>query len=177
MGVAFSSFAVRNKSPEVVRKELRLQSTGEYHQYTKATFTGVKLPGEWYLILHRQHEFTDAELQNLSASCEVIALFVEEHVMVSKAACWKNGEEIWWVMHDSDKDLMHLDARGSLPPQYARIRDELLAKRLVPNPCDYIFDIPVSLVADITGFRYDENHELPFEVLKGPSLLRRILNF
>ena len=93
--------------------------------------------------------------------------------MVSKAAGWKDGRELWSVTHEAEKDLHHLDARGTPPPQFARIRDELTAKQ-TPDACDYIFDIPVSLAADIADLRYDEQRDIKFEVLEAPSFFSRI---
>src|SRR5436309_2155175 len=39
------------------------------------------------------------EMRRLSRGCEAIACFVEEHVMVSRAAGWKDGEQVWCVSH------------------------------------------------------------------------------
>jgi hypothetical protein len=157
----------------VARDALRLRSTGKRGTFPKFSLSGAGLPTGWYLICHWRHEFTDAELQKLSVGGEVVACFVEEHVMVSRAAGWKDGRELWSVTHDAEKDLSHLDVRGTPPPQFARIRDELTAKQ-TPDTCDNIFDIPVSLAADIAGFRYDEHLDVDFEVLEGPSFMSRI---
>jgi len=47
--------------------------------------------------------------------------------MASKASEWKDGKEIWVVTHDSERADKHLDVRGDVPPQFAGIRDRLLA--------------------------------------------------
>jgi hypothetical protein len=47
--------------------------------------------------------------------------------MFSKAAVWRAGGEVWSVVHDSEKGVRHLEARGHLPSEFASIRDRLLA--------------------------------------------------
>ncbi|HSU52524.1 MAG TPA: hypothetical protein VLT36_00535 [Candidatus Dormibacteraeota bacterium] len=156
-----------------MRKVLRLVPTGRHGTFPEFRFSGAILPTGWYLVCLWRHEFSDAELRPLSEGDEVVACFVEEHVMVSKAAGWKDGRETWAVAHEAEKNLKHLDVRGAPPPQFARIRDELFAQQ-TPDTCDYIFDIPVSLAADLVDFRYDERPDVDFEILERPSLLRRI---
>jgi hypothetical protein len=165
MGAALSIFAVKQKSPENVREILHLRSTGRRGYFPEFKFSGASLPTGWYLVCEWHHEFTDAELARLSENGEVVACFVEEHAMVSRAAAWKDGRQVWAVVHDAELDLRHLEVQGTPPPQFADIRDEMLAKP-APDVCDYVFNIPVSLVADLTGFRYDERPNTRFEVLE-----------
>ena len=94
--------------------------------------------------------------------------------MVSTAAGWDDGRESWSVTHDAQVDLKHLEVRGEPPREFARIRDELFAKQ-TEDTCDYIFDIPVEVAAEVVGFRYDERQEVSFNVLKRSSLFRRML--
>ena len=89
--------------------------------------------------------------------------------MVSKATGWKDGQMVWSVTHDAQKDKRHLDVQGTPPAEFAAIRDGLFAKQ-TPG-CDYIFDIPVETARSITGYRHDQ--DVPglsgevFEVLAG----------
>ncbi len=176
MGASLSSIAVKQKSPEMVREAFGLRPTGKHGTFRSAKFSGAMLPSGWYLVCLNRHEFSDAQMRQLSSGDgEVVACFVEEHVMVSKAAGWKDGRELWAVTYESVlvKNPFVLDVRGTPPPQFARIRDGLFAKQ-TPDTCDYIFDIPVSLAADIVGFRYDERSEVDFEVLEKPSFFSRM---
>lgn len=97
--------------------------------------------------------------------------------MVSKAAGWKDGRMLWSVLYESAlvKNPFNFDVRGAPPPQFSHIRDELFAKQ-TPDTCDYISDIPVALMADIVGFRYDKKHDIDFEILERRSLLSRIFD-
>ncbi|WP_150107204.1 hypothetical protein [Pedosphaera parvula] len=137
--------------------------------YQRSSYHGGLLPSGWFLVIHGRHEFTDAEVKQLSQAAEVVACFVEEHVMVSKAACWKNGQEVWSVTHDAQESLHHLEAQGELPLGFAAIRDRLTKQQEEEDDCDFIFDIPVSLAAEITGYRHDETRKETFETFVRPS--------
>lgn len=170
MGVCLSTFAIKQKAPEAVHQIFRVRATGQRGTFPEHRFSGTMLPTDWYLVCQWKHEFSNTEMQKLSQSGEVVGCFVEEHVMVSKAAGWKDGRQLWSVTHELEKDSKHLDVQGTPPSQFARIRDDLFAKQTAGD-CDYIFDIPVALAADLTGFRYDKRPDTDFEVLKRSSLL------
>ena len=67
----------------------------------------------------------DTILQRLSAGCEVVTGDVEEHVMVSIAIGWKDGQRVWSVTHDAQRDIEHLQTEGELPAAFTSIRDRL----------------------------------------------------
>jgi hypothetical protein len=115
----------------------------------------------------------DPVLQALSSGCEVVGCSVEEHVMVSTAVRWKDGQKIWQVIHDAQKDIEHLDVKGEPPLEFSAIRDRLKSQQQAAggkkSDTDYIFDIPVDLAEVIIGYRYDKDLPGPgkeqFEVL------------
>ena len=158
MGFSLSWLAVKGKSPEAVRGELGFQPSGQREAIPEAELSAVAMPSGWYLIVsnHSESVCSDAVLQRLSSSGgELVTCFVEEHVMVSKATGWMDGEMVWSVTHDAQKDERHLDVHGTPPPEFAAIRDRLFAKR-TPD-CDYIFDVPVETAQSICGYRHDED--------------------
>src|ERR1044071_5183864 len=55
------------------------------------------LPSGWFLVIQGRHEFKNDEVRQLSLGGEVIACFVEEHVMGSRAAGWRDGRQVWSV--------------------------------------------------------------------------------
>jgi hypothetical protein len=137
---------------------------------------GAELPGGWYMVVSNRdhlHLTSDKVLARLSTIGEVISCFVEEHVMFSSAARWQSGRRVWSVEHDAQRGIEHLATAGDLPPKFASIRDELRSKQEAAGgkkaDVDYIFDVPVALVHDLTGWRHD--HVIPglakdvFEVL------------
>ncbi len=97
--------------------------------------------------------------------------------MVSAAAYWKDGQEIWAVLHDSEEDSMHLQERGQMPGSFASIRDRLIKEQEENGdevPCDFIFNIPVELSAQITGYRYDKDSTIAFQTFEKPSFFQKL---
>ena len=72
-------------------------------------------------------------------------------------AAWEDGKQVWSVTHDADQGPHHLEETGNVPPSLAAIRQRLETLQREKDDADYIFDIPVELVRDMTGFRYDGN--------------------
>ena len=153
MGASLSWYAFRGKSSEAILNDFGLEKVTE--TCCNSPYRGGMLPSGWFLVCHGRHEFTDDELQRFSQGCEVIACFVEEHVMVSKASGWKQGQEIWSVLHDAQEDHLHLDFQGGLPETFAAIHQRLVKQQEAESDCDCVFDIPVEVAASIVGY----NHE------------------
>ena len=55
---------------------------------------------------------------------EVVACFVEEHVMFSAAVLWRDGSKLWSAEHDAQEGIRHLDVVGQLPPEMSLIIEE-----------------------------------------------------
>src|SRR5262245_46002965 len=116
MGFSLSWFAVKGKAPERVLAEMGLRPTGLTVSWDhRERDVAATLPAGWYLISRNRHEYTDSLLRKLSQGAEIVAYYTEDHVMFSKAAAWRDGGEVWSVVHDEQKDLRHLEARGQLP--------------------------------------------------------------
>lgn len=96
--------------------------------------------------------------------------------MVSKAAGWKDGKELWSVIHDCQKHAQHLEARGQLPPEFVSIRDRVLAEQASETEdCDHIFEIPPETAASVTDFEHDAvRKDLTFEVLERVPFFQRM---
>ena len=170
MGACLTWFAVKGREPDIARAELGLRSTGRWLDYPKVPrIAGAPLKSGWYLIQRYRYECRNpAVYARLSAGCEVVSLFVEEHVMVSWACAWKNGKRLWWVKYDSEKGEQHLEFDGEPPPEFFSLRARVQAK---PDAGigDY-FDIPCGVARALAGYCYDgfaaERRISSFEVLK-----------
>ena len=192
MGFSFSSLAVRGGTRESVLAILGLRGTNVHEEIPESDITGAALPSGWYLVTaNRGHPafMDDPTLKRLSQTTEVVTCFVEEHVMCSAASLWADGRQVWFVMHDAQQMIEHLETKGNLPPMFAPISERLGAEQAAAGgenaEVDHIFDIPVEMVAQLTGYRHDrvmpELGDRPFEVLATTeatpkrSLLRRLL--
>lgn len=100
----------------------------------------------------------DEQRRRLSLGREVYFFMLEEHVMASEAALWRDGQEIWRVQHESEQDIYHLDARGQLPPSFEthkRKRFDEQEREGADCGADYFISIPMDLAAECTGYDGD----------------------
>ena len=180
MGFSMSWAAVRGGTPQAVHDALALRGTGTREEIPESDTTGAELPGGWYMVASNRDGLRlseDAVLGRLSRVGEVVMCFVEEHVMCSFAACWRDGRRVWSVYHDAQSGMESLDIQGEPPAAFIAIRDRLHAQQAAAGGkkagVDYIFDIPVELAHSLTGYRHD--HDIPgmpkdaFEVLVSTS--------
>jgi hypothetical protein len=175
MGYSVSWLAVRGKPSIVVLSELGLQGTGEYDEVPDSPdIWGANLPDGWYLVFANRCDYVDRlPLDRLSAAAQVVTCSVEEHVMVSWASGWSDGQKVWSVTHDSEQGIDHIEADGDFPPVFASLRDRLAAEQAgaggEESDVDHLFDVPVELAKAVTGFRHDEeladSDDAPFEKL------------
>jgi hypothetical protein len=170
--MGYSTSWIATKLPgEEVRALLRLEPTGEKTDFAELTLCDTTLPGGWYLLVANSCDFAERQsLSRLSQNCDLIVCSVEEHVMFSMASGWRNGEQIWWIEHDSEQGDEHLATFGDLPSRFTEIRDRLTHEQSEKGDADYIFDIPVEVACALTGYRHDvygdAPDDQPFEVLR-----------
>ena len=185
MGFSGSWIAVRGVSPEHVNAALQLRFSGSREDVRESDRTGARLPSGFYLVLFLRKELSRGFLSRISAAFPLFYAFAEEHVMYSTVASWREGKELWSVVHDAQKGVMHLDVRGAPPSSYSAIRERLFAEQAKAGSdaeVDYIFDIPVDLACELTGFRYDQDvpsmQKDGFEVLHResgkPGILKKL---
>jgi hypothetical protein len=168
--------AVHGKDPQVVLDELGWQRTGQHEEFPESPTTCTVLRPGWFSItmLSRADAYDGTlDLARLSKGAEVVACFVEEHVMFSGVALWRDGSKIWSVEHDAQEGIHHLTVVGALPPEMSPIIEEAKSSQNAEDQgdaeVDFIFDIPVDIAQRIAGFRYDRSDvdgvELTFDVL------------
>ncbi len=177
MGFAQSWLSIKGKPPEAILAALGLHRTGNREEFTDSPISGFVSPSGWYVVIGQFNErarFDASIASKLSHDCEVILGIIEEHVMLSHAAKWINGQTAWSVTHDAQQGREHLELEGIMPPQFEATRERLFAKQLAAGgpkaDVDYIFDIPVDVILAETGYRYDRDiegaDEEPYEVLE-----------
>jgi len=158
MGFNVGTIAVRGKLTEEVHAALRLSTTERHQQEPEAAVVAAALPSGWYLVYINDRDYpTNDELRELSVNAELIFLDVCETVMVSGAACWKDSKQVWSITHDSQRGLEDLVVQGNTPNCFEQISQRLKMLQNEKGDADYIFDIPVDVTCELTGFRYDGN--------------------
>jgi hypothetical protein len=163
MGWSLSWAAVKSADAQTVCSILGLRQTGKKEDIAESKVSGTALPTGWYVVVFNRTEIKDSTLEKLSQAHEVIGCFVEEHVMCSSAAYWKNGQQIWRVFHNGGDDgVEHLQTGGQMPAEFATICQQQLTKQqaeTVSNDelgVDHIFDLPLNLAKALTGFQHDD---------------------
>src|SRR5262249_6500818 len=128
MGFSISWLAIRGKDRAAILRTSGLCGTGEYEEIPDAPHQGAELADGWYLVFADGCAYAEDEapLEALSKDSEIVTCSVEEHVMFSSATGWKDGRQLWSIVHDSQQGLDDIDAEGELPPVYAGIRDNSL---------------------------------------------------
>jgi len=141
-------------------KRSGLRDLGTEDEANEAPFSLAELPTGWVILFSNDFDFGAPEnLINVSAGAVIISSQVEEHSMFSGAYCYANGREAWRVCHDSARGRHHLATQGTLPPEFEPIRIRLSAQQAdndrAEGDVDYIFDVPIELAAELTGYRHD----------------------
>jgi hypothetical protein len=161
MGFALHWAALKGGSLGSICSFFKLRPTGRREEIPESDIVGVELPTGWCLVLFNRKTIKDELLQEFSKSGEVISCFVEDHVMFSTAAGWKDQGPIWSVTHDCEKGRFHLDVEGMVPAALKEIQDNLVAKQQETEAgkveVDYIYDIPAELARELTGYRHDQD--------------------
>ncbi len=193
MGYSMSWLAVQQKDAAQVLQAIGLKSTGKRVPALDSPVTLGTLRGGWRIVFFARKEITNqpSYLSKASSGCEIVVCFVEEHVMVSVLALWRNGEQVWQVSHDAQVGMMDLKVVGQPPEPFSRIRDELFAEQKAEGGAkadvDLLFDIPTRLAQSITGYKHDAEtpgfdntncEELQgSEPLSKPSFIKRLFGF
>ena len=166
MGFSLSWLAVNKLSEDAIISALGLRKTGKSDEVPDWEISYME-QGAWCFVFLNHDDIESVKpswVQTLSKSTEVISVFVEEHVMYSRASCWKDGKRVWSVEHDNERGgLADVRSEGLVPASYQAILSELLQRlKEDPEPCDYLFDAPTMLAQDITSYKHDESGENTF---------------
>lgn len=163
MGWSCSWIAVRGKEPAALLTSLGMHLSQEREEFPESPWTAASLRAGWFLVFCSNHcdpaRFKSPALADLSADCELVHSSVEEHVMFSSTAYWRHGKQVWQIVHDAQKEIYHLHTSGDLPAYFFHIRPQLFAEQEAEGGAtadvDLIFDIPLQVGAELTGFRHD----------------------
>jgi hypothetical protein len=143
--------------------QAQVRPTDEPDEYFESPISGSALDGGWFLLVGQgcDHRLIDPSLlAALSARWPCVACSVEEHVMFSSAAFWRAGSQVWSALHDAQKGIYDLVASGQLPSSFAELRQSKFQQQEREGGqaanVDLIFDVPLLLAKELTGFKHDE---------------------
>jgi len=168
MGFAISWVAVRGSKENTLLDALGLEKTGETEEIPEREWSTTRI-GDWTVVWSNRFEpkrFRDARSK---LKGEVIICDVEEHVMYTSVAAFKDGILSWRIVHDAQQASDHLSLEGAPPKSLPKIQTEQFARVSEDREVDFIFDIPIRVAQELVGFRYDEAVERTFEVLRSAA--------
>lgn len=172
MGTSTSWVAVEAVSVEQVACELGLRRAPPEHQGA-GPYEAAILPTGWLLLVRRlEADGVVADrtlLEKLSRGRRVVGCDEESHVMYSAAAEWRDGREVWAVIHASEQAADHLVVRGTPPAQWQAVRDAQAANQAAASgdEVDYVYEVPPEVAKLVVGHRTDseDDDELDFIAL------------
>jgi hypothetical protein len=155
-------FAAQGIGKDAFLERAQFEDTGEVDEYFEHDHSGGELPDGWYVILSNEMGLLEpAKLAKWSAGARVVAVAIHEGSMNSLATEWRDGKQVWSVSHDGSEGGEQLDVEGQLPEVFAELQHEATAAQAEAGGeegegVNFVFDIPLDLAAEITGFRHDE---------------------
>ncbi len=159
MGFSLAWFAVQGVDKETFLERTGFEDTGDIDEYFEEEHSGGELPDGWYAIVTNDLGLFEAgKLAAWSAGARLVACVVHEGAMSSLATEWRDGKQVWSVSHDGSEGGDTLEVEGTLPEVFEELKAEALAVQAEAEgePVDHVFDIPLDLAAEVTGFRHDE---------------------
>jgi len=153
---------LRGGSLEAVCAVFGVRPTGQREEIPESDIVAAALPSGWRLVVINGNVIPERILEELSRQGEVVYCFVEDHVMFSCASRWSSGNEVWRVAHDGcEKGMFHLEVKGQPPARLETIRRKMLDRQEADggakSDVDHIYEVPVELAKELTGFRHDED--------------------
>ena len=194
MGFSNSWFAVQGWSRDEALTELGLELGPEIGDWPGRSFAIGELSDGWLLFMTGSlDEAFEPRFAALSMRGPAVACSIEEHVMYQEARGYRNGAEVWRMVHDPARgeSLYHLETAGEPPEQFDRIRSAAIEAQDKAGGedagVDFVSDVPLDLAKSICGFKHDDDwpRELSFfEVRRmrpakaqrasGPGILARL---
>lgn len=163
MGFSNAWIAVQISDPERLFETVHVSPTDRPDDDYTTDLCGSPLEGGWFLLIGRgcDHRLIDHDLlASVSSLGRTVACSVEEHVMFSSAACWEAGSESWSIVHDAQQGMFDLTQSGDVPEMFDRIRASALEEQQREGgeeaDVDFIFDVPLLVAKELTGFKIDE---------------------
>jgi len=163
MGYSIAWIAVQTPNQASLFEQARVHPTDEADEYFESPILGAALNGGWFLLVGQScdHRLIDPSLlASLSGRWPCVACSIEEHVMFSSAVFWRGGVQVWSAAHDAQKGIFNLVASGDLPSSFANLRQRTLQEQEAEGGqtanVDLVFDVPLLLAKELTGFKHDE---------------------
>lgn len=158
MGDSYSWVGFRGKTPEQVRSELGMVEIGRNDRDAHGVFAST-WSTNWFIVFGDTMLLFELDLAELSRGCEIIALSVQDHAMVSDAIGLSDGHVVWTVSHNAEEAIDDLCVEGTPPVGFESIRSRLVDALAADEDgdVDYLMSVPIELAEEITAFSIDNS--------------------
>ena len=160
MGFRICYVAAQRPATELTTS-LGLKIIGQDDEMPEGAWWVANLKQSGWSVLWSEDEEFGARSQELlaetSKTSDLIHCEVNETCMWSAATYWSDGKPVWTVTHAGDgDDIYDLTTEGTLPAQFADIKQQHFLKQEGDADCDQIFEIPLELARSFIGFRHED---------------------
>ena len=161
MSFSLAWFAVHGIAREDFLDRAGFDDIGEVDEYFEEDHSIGELPGGWIVIVTSDVGLLAPDkLAHWSVGGRLVAAVVHEATMNSVATEWNDGKQVWSLAHDGSEGGESLEVEGQLPDVFEELKQEAIAAQSESEKegggVDFVFDIPLDVAAEITGFRHDE---------------------
>lgn len=167
-----SWIAVRGMDRDTLCGRLGLEAAGEVDSEFGADYVLNDLADGWSVVLiHDRHFEIEPALAAASEGADVLGCEMSEITMYSSLSCYRDGAQLWSVVHDPDEDVDGVSVEGEPPPAFAAIlkRRQDQRDQVSNDDVDFIFDVPIDLSVSLCGFRADQCDEMTWTALTSPG--------
>jgi len=164
--VTSSWIGVQGADKVAVLRQLGFAETDKVDSVYGARFSCAELAGGW-IILHA-NDLTWASpkrIASVSNAGYAVGCQMSTVIMFSGAQGYLGGERRWSVVHYRDENR-ELEVAGDPPAVFGPIRDRLTREQEEDDGADFIFEVPLELMAAVCGFRPDADVPGPKPVFK-----------
>lgn len=165
--MGFSICYITTKAtPDQVLEHLALTATNEMQGMPDYDWWVAQSASGYTVFWSEDFEFgmnSHDKIEVLSKLEDVYLVEVHEGVMWSSCTHWHQGTQLWGVQHTGDgsdpTDSSHfnLNISGTPPENFDGIKAKFFeAQKTDGEDMDHVFEIPIVLAEQISGFRYDK---------------------
>jgi hypothetical protein len=178
VGTSTSWISVAGPSLDELAEELGVVRTAQAPSQRGSAFEAATLEDGWVLFLEKLKRngvvAGPQVLEQLSRRWRVVGCDEESHVMYSASSEWRDGREVWALVHAAENGIEHLEVRGSPPENWMLVRDEHLEQqeRAGDENVDYVYEIPLVVAQRVVGYRLETemDDQLDFiPLIKAPA--------
>jgi hypothetical protein len=176
MGYRAGWLAVKNADLTKVLRTIGLTKESESDEaiYEPGHYA-VAMSGGWLVVIgsgsDQMNTVEPEHARLLSKGTEALHFMCSDTVMVAAITAFRDGKEVWSLVHDGSNGSAMPDVAGNAPPMVAEVIAQCLAEQKASGEknVDYLYEAAPEIGRLLTGFRHDQTlgdrEHLPIFVL------------